>query len=152
LYAPRVSEKRVVLKPLPFSLGRLVHHHHEQRAHIAPGGDCEPVQRRGRAPHALWCLVVQEIHAANVHERVGDAVDDVLQHHSEHAHRHGGARAVQETVPAAVRFLSPSTTADTTTLLNMLMVRPMPVRWSWRCVMPVGCTMRRRSDGTSTRS
>ncbi|BAS94001.1 Os05g0411150 [Oryza sativa Japonica Group] len=50
---------------------------------------------------------------------------------------------------AAARRLLPSTAAATA-LLTALMARPTPVRW--RCVIPAGCPVRRRSRGTSARS
>uniref|UniRef100_A0A0D9WGG9 Uncharacterized protein n=1 Tax=Leersia perrieri TaxID=77586 RepID=A0A0D9WGG9_9ORYZ len=75
----------VVLQPLPAPLRLGVDDGDEQRAEVAPDRHGEPVERRRGAPHAFGRLVVEKLHAAHVHERVGDAVDGVLRHEPEHA-------------------------------------------------------------------
>jgi hypothetical protein len=118
----------VVLEPVPAAPRGALHHRDEHRAQVTPEGAAEPEERDGRAAHALRRLVVQELHLPHRREGVGDAVDGVLRHQPEHAHRDDGLGGVQEPVlrRLARRLVSTSAAAATP---KTAMVSPMPMRW-----------------------
>uniref|UniRef100_A0A804Q0S5 Uncharacterized protein n=1 Tax=Zea mays TaxID=4577 RepID=A0A804Q0S5_MAIZE len=86
----------VVLEPHPS--GGALHHRDEHRAQVVPEGAGDPEQRGRRAAHALWRLVVQELHVPHRGERVAHAVQRVLRHQPEHADGHDRAGAVEQAV------------------------------------------------------
>lgn len=66
--------------PIRQPIRELVHNCHEQRARVAAGGDRQPKQGGGGAPHALWRLVVEELEMPDRHERLRDPMEAVLRH------------------------------------------------------------------------